>query len=234
MAYYIIPPNDEVATPAHSLMRLEKGVGTDRSTAKTPTDGHTTPNAKNGIINPTVFPEEILHRFQFAFLIRHPRSSVPSYYRCTVPPLDKVTGFYNYMPSEAGYVEVRRIFDYLRSTGQIGPKVRGRDDSAIGNKTINGKPEGSGVDICVIDADDLLDNPSGTIEAFCDAVGIKYDPAMLSWDNEEDHKYARETFEKWNGFHDDAINSTALRPRAHVCLLPCLIIDHERRPCPPH
>ena len=222
MAYYIVPPNGEVATLAPSLARLEKGVGTEESTAKTRINGYATTDSKDDTINPTVIPEEILHKFQFAFLIRHPRSSVPSYYRCTVPPLDKVTGFYNYMPSEAGYVEVRRLFDYLRSIGQIGPKIRGQGDSAIREGTVDGKADEPGTDICVIDADDLLDNPSGLIEAFCHAVGIQYNPKMLSWDNEDDHKYARETFEKWNGFHDDAINSTALRPRAHVSSLPDL------------
>lgn len=58
--------------------------------------------------NPTVMPTEIWSQFHFAFLIRDPHFSVPSYYRCTIPPLDDVTGFYNYDPSEAGYDEVRR------------------------------------------------------------------------------------------------------------------------------
>ena len=220
MAYYIIPPYGEVATPAYSLTRFGKGVDIEGSTINTRFDRHAAVKAKDETTNPTVLPEEILQGFQFAFLIRHPRSSVPSFYRCTVPPLDKVTGFYNYMPSEAGYAEVRRLFDYLRVTGRIGPNIRRQGGNE--DETANGKAYGSEVDICVIDADDLLDNPSGIIEAFCHAVDIKYDPAMLSWDNEEGHKYARKTFEKWNGFHDDAINSTALRPRAHVSLIPCL------------
>ncbi|KAG9900317.1 NAD(P)-binding protein, partial [Aureobasidium melanogenum] len=35
------------------------------------------------------------------------------------------------------------------------------------------------------------------------------------WDNEEDHTQAKEAFEKWKGFHEDAINSTELKPRTH-------------------
>lgn len=145
--------------------------------------------------NPTVVPLEILKQFHFAFLIRHPRYSIPSYYRCTIPPLDSVTGFYNFMPSEAGYDEERRVFDYLKAQKLIGTKEVG---------------------ITVIDADDLLDNPSGMIEAFCNQVGIEYTPDMLNWDTEFEHAQAKAAFEKWKGFHDDAIDSKCLKPREHV------------------
>lgn len=33
----------------------------------------------------------------------------------------------------------------------------------------------------VIDGDDVLHNPPAAIAALCDAIGISYDPAMLSW-----------------------------------------------------
>ena len=216
MAYYLVPPDGQLPTPAPSLARIERGVGTNGCTLETQSTEHAVSKATAELVNPTVVPENILKQFHFAFLIRHPRSSIPSFFRCTVPPLDKVTGFFEFMPSEAGYVETRRLFDYLRSTGQIGPKVVGQGDSAMKDGVATGIASGDGVDVCVVDADDLLDNPSGIIEAFCKAVGIQYDPAMLTWDKEEDHKHARETFEKWNGFHDDAINSTALKPRVHV------------------
>jgi len=44
----------------------------------------------------------------------------------------------------------------------------------------------------------------------------------LTWDSEEDHQRAKDAFEKWKGFHDDAINSTSLKPRsaAHVSSYP--------------
>lgn len=158
--------------------------------------------------NPTVVPEALLKKFHYTFLIRHPRSSISSYFRCTVPPLDDVTGFYNFMPSEAGYDELRRFFDYLRAVGHVGPSVAGKDGA--------GYQENGPAEICVVDADDLLDNPSGIIKAYCKTVGIPYTPDMLVWDTEEDHRIAKEAFEKWKGFHDDAIESTELRPRSHV------------------
>lgn len=115
------------------------------------------------------------------------------------------------MPSEAGYDELRRVFDFLKAKKHVGPVLAGEDkESAEGE-----------VSITVIDADDLLDNPEGIISAYCKEVGIEYSPQMLIWDTEEDHQRARDAFEKWRGFHDDAINSTSLKPRsaAHVSLI---------------
>lgn len=214
MAQYWIPPNNKPATIAPSLNNYKRGVGTDTlalspSTTRTNQDGPPYPYPTKGEPNnPTVVPKDLLASFHFTFLIRHPRNSIPSYYRCTIPPLDAVTGFYNFRPDEAGYDELRRLFDYLRSEGQVGPKLAG--EATNGTNGHNG-----GVEICLIDADDLLDNPSGIIEAYCKSTGIKYEPEMLTWDTEEDHAYAKETFEKWRGFHDDAIESRELKARTH-------------------
>ena len=172
--------------------------------------------------NPTVVPIDILEKFHFTFLIRHPRNSVPSYFRCTIPPLNEITGFYDFMPSESGYSELRSLFEYLRSLSQVGPRVATRKDNTNVGKTNASLPKGAhshpnAIEICVIDADDLLDNPAGVVEAYCNSVGLCYDPSMLKWDTAEDHAQAIEAFEKWMGFHEDAINSTEFRPRIQVC-----------------
>jgi hypothetical protein len=167
--------------------------------------------------NPTVMPRELQEKFHWAFLIRDPHYSVPSYLRCTIPPLDEVTGFHNYDPLEAGYDELRRHFDYLRETGLVGPRVATRPE--LGGDAQS--DSASGVEICVIDADDMLDEPAKTIEAFCNSVGLPYNPEMLLWDTEEDHAVARNAFEKWRGFHNDAIESKALEQRVHVSLYSC-------------
>lgn len=164
--------------------------------------------------NPTVMPRELQEQFHWAFLIRDPHYSVPSYLRCTIPPLDEVTGFHNYDPLEAGYDELRRHFDYLRDNGLVGPLVATRPDlNAEGDVQA-----ATGVEVCVIDADDMLDQPAKTIEAFCNSVGLPYRPEMLTWDTEEEHAVARNAFEKWRGFHNDAIESKALVQRAHVSI----------------
>jgi hypothetical protein len=221
ITHYLAPPDSKPASIAPSLMQVKRGVGTDSSNPLTDIANGSNGSNTNGTVeksppypyateaesgNPTVVPTDILNKFHFAFLIRHPKHSIPSYWRCTIPPLDAITGFYNFMPSEAGYDEQRRLFDYLRSCGQIGPKLAGQD----------GEQKSGAVDICVIDADDLLDNPSAILEQFCKSVGIEYSPSMLNWDNEEDHNHAKEAFEKWRGFHEDAIHSTELKPRTHV------------------
>jgi hypothetical protein len=175
IAYYLFPPNGQPGKIVPSL-------NTIKDETKTP--------------NPTVIPVATLGQFTFTFLIRHPRRAIPSYYRCTVPPLDKVTGFSHFMPSEAGYDELRRLFDFLAETGIVG---RG--------------------DVVVLDADDMLDDPETAIRLYCEGVGIEYRKEMLKWD-EEDAELASNAFEKWNGFHNDAIGSSCLKPRTHAHVSP--------------
>lgn len=224
ITHYLVPPEGQLATIAPSLggKAPKKGVGTqDRTNGSSQdvTNGdHKSPYlydtaAEPG--NPTVVPSEILKQFHFTFLIRHPRHSIPSYWRCTIPPLDDVTGFHEFMPSEAGYDELRRVFDFLRMQKQVGPSVAGQHGML---------PDGE-VSITIIDADDLLDNPEGIIRAYCKEVDIDYHPRMLVWDTEESHQRARDAFEKWKGFHNDAIESTSLKARSaeHVSLTTLLL-----------
>lgn len=181
--------------------------------------------------NPSVMPTAIWAQFHFAFLIRDPHFSVPSYYRCTIPPLDDVTGFYDYDPSEAGYDEVRRTFDFLRNVGLIGPQVatldNNNDTGSLSSESdgglkpvVSGVGEGheSGAEICVVDADEMMEKPAPTMEAFCRSVGMDYSPAMLHWDTDEDHQFARDAFEKWRGFHNDAIESKGLETKEPVSI----------------
>ncbi len=242
MAQYWMPPSGKPASIAPSLVNYKRGVGTD-TTALSPVstrsdkgeppypyDTHAEPG------NPTVIPAGLLESYHFTFLIRHPRSSIPSYYRCTVPPLNEMTGFYDFRPDEAGYEELRHLFDYLRSSGQIGPKFAGKTDNkseqtnghtngetnghtnGATNGHTNGHTNGTsspGVEICVIDADDLLDNPTEMIKAYCATTGIEWDPKMLIWDSDEDQRVAQELFAKWRGFHEDALDSDRLKARSH-------------------
>jgi hypothetical protein len=210
MAQYWLPLGNGPATIAASLVNYRRGVGTENISGK----------ISPQIVNPTVVPEEVLRKFHFTFLIRHPRSSIPSYYRCTIRPLSEMTGFGYFDPKEAGYKELRTLFDFLVKDGQIGPSIAGS-----GNRTLEGE-NGKGVngsivhhdkvEICVIDADDLLDNPYGVIEAFCKSVGLEYSPTMLKWNDPEIQHAAKQSFEKWKGFHEDALESDELRPRTHV------------------
>lgn len=172
--------------------------------------------------NPTVMPTDMLRGFHWTFLIRHPRRSIPSYYRCTIPPLDSITGFHDFMPSEAGYDELRRLFDYLLSQRIIGPSKAGEtvpvDEALNGSGSETSSMNGDGprrAAITVIDADDLLQNPEAILKVYCKEVGIDYTPKMLEWGDESNQQYAAKAFEKWYGFHHDAIESDCLKPRPH-------------------
>jgi hypothetical protein len=179
--------------------------------------------------NPTVVPPELLEKFHFTFLIRDPHFSIPSYYRCTVSPLVEKTGFYDFDESEAGYDELRRLFDYLREIHLIGPRVASGgavkngnvEQASNGVNGVNGAngtngstPEG--VEICLVDADELLNNPAGVVERYCKSVGYPYTPDMLTWETEEEQEVARAAFAKWPGFHEDALDSSSLKARTHV------------------
>jgi hypothetical protein len=120
------------------------------------------------------------------------------------------------MPNEAGYDELRRLFDYLIQEGIITPQSQQQSNSTNGHSNgINGHTTNgnSGIKVTVIDADDLLDKPAEVVRAFCEDVGIDYHDGMLKWEDEEGQRLAVAAFEKWNGFHDDAIGSTELRAR---------------------
>ncbi|KAL9129481.1 MAG: hypothetical protein Q9217_002077 [Psora testacea] len=218
ITYYLLPPAGAPPSIAPTLARKERGVGTTKpctNGASFEANGAMTPypyDTKPEPGNPTVIPNELLEKFHFTFLIRHPKHSIPSFFRCTIPPLAKITGFNNYMPSEAGYNELRRFFDHLRSTGLVGPKVATHDAQGETNGMTDAHP--ADVEICVVDADDLLDNPAGIVEAYCKSVGLTYNESMLKWHTEADRKQAEKAFEKWKGFHEDAIESCDLKPRA--------------------
>ncbi|KAI0481523.1 hypothetical protein F4859DRAFT_475046 [Xylaria cf. heliscus] len=174
----------------------------------------------DGTGNPTVLPLEILKQFHWTFLIRHPRRGIPSYVRCCSPPLSETTGWDHFMPSESGYVELRRLFDYLREQSLVGPSVAGNSDGdgngngarAAGTARVKDEDE---VSITVLDADELLDRPEEAIRAFCAQTDIPFSPDMLGWDDEENQKYVADAFAKWNGWHNDAINSKGLTARTH-------------------
>ncbi|RMZ76378.1 hypothetical protein DV737_g4848, partial [Chaetothyriales sp. CBS 132003] len=251
--HYLLPPDRKPPQIAPSLVDKKRGIGT--------LNGHIN-GAASEPGNPTVVPQALLERFHFTFLIRDPHCSVPSYFRCTRPPLVEMTGWHEFWPNEAGYDELRQFFDYMRASGQIGPKFA-QGSRTIGQAACNGahtngvhtngvhtngvqtngvhtngehtndehtngehtngehtngehtNGEHKGVEVCVVDADDLLDDPEGIIQLYCKSVGLDYRPDMLRWDDPDNQARAKKAFEKWKGFHEDAINSKDLKPRQH-------------------
>ena len=62
----------------------------------------------------------------------------------------------------------------------------------------------------VIDSDDVLANPHGVVQAWCDAVGIPFIEAALSWE-----PGPRDEVSWWDGgsFHELLRNSSGLKPQ---------------------
>ncbi|KAI4261797.1 MAG: hypothetical protein L6R42_003011 [Xanthoria sp. 1 TBL-2021] len=139
--------------------------------------------------NPTLLPTQVVDAFKFVFLVRNPASAIPSLYRCFIPPLSTQTEDTSLDPTELGYRELRILFDYLR------------------DKNKNPLP-------LLIDADDLLADPDAILHPLCAYLEIPYSPSMLSWPTAEDHAFAFSLFEKYAGYHQDALNSTALALKA--------------------
>ncbi|KAL8638053.1 MAG: hypothetical protein Q9228_004754 [Teloschistes exilis] len=179
MAFYLVPPIHSNGIKPQSLQHLFINPG-DR--------------------NPTLLPSSILQKFQVVFLIRKPLSSIPSLYRCFIPPLSDQTGLHDLEPTEIGYRELRILLDYLYPATAQSPSVSqgmtGSSDSPL-----------------VIDADDLLAHPDTVVGSLCAHLSIPYSPSMLRWGSPDDQAHAKSLFEKFAGWHDDALYSSGLNPK---------------------
>ncbi|KAI1169685.1 hypothetical protein F4777DRAFT_192864 [Nemania sp. FL0916] len=143
--------------------------------------------------NPTVIPLELLSGFHFTFLIRNPQNSIPSLWECSTPPKSLVTGWHGFKAEDAGYKEMRRLFEYLMRAEVMG---LGTDN-----------------EICVVDAIDLLTYPEDVVSQFCASVGVSFDRDMLTWGSEFEQKRAQDAFKNWAPFHDTVLKSTSLEAR---------------------
>jgi hypothetical protein len=205
------------------------------------------PSLDSANTNPSFFPLSTIQKFDFAFLIRNPRCSIPSYYKCCIEPQSQSTGWYGFRPVEAGYAELRLLYDYLTrldedaekpkengsaTNGVNGTHTNGAhtngtytngnhtngmlspDIAAAGSASSAGKEPGKR--ICIIDADDFLNDPQGTVSAFCAAVNAPYHEDMLSFDRPGDQQRAEEAFRKFGAFHDTALKHNKIISRPKV------------------
>ncbi|WP_420333896.1 hypothetical protein [Roseibium sp.] len=104
-------------------------------------------------------------------------------------PALTITSMYDRWPdfdsAEVGFPEQRALFDLLHALHGKAPPV--------------------------IDSNDLLENPDGTVRAFCNAVGIPFMADALTWEPGADTAQ----YSWWDGgsFHANLRNSTGLRPQ---------------------
>ena len=180
MSYHVIPPSHSPNATAPSLDHLRSSQDPQ---------------------NPTLLPTPILHSFQFIFLIRKPSASIPSLYRCFIPPLSEKTGDYFLDPTELGYRELRMLFEYLHPSTSPSSTIPSTEGQPLDDAPI------------LIDADDLLGHPEEVLRSICNRLNLPYSASMLTWDTPEDYVLAESAFKKYAGYHQDALNSTGLNPR---------------------
>jgi hypothetical protein len=94
------------------------------------------------------------------FLIRDPREVILSYIKKNPEPTLE----------DLGFVQQQKIFDLVRDNPMVGTPRRG----------VRGQRSALSLPI-VIDARDVLENPERMLRLLCDAIGVGFDKAMLSW-----------------------------------------------------
>lgn len=106
--------------------------------------------------NPTIIPKHLLSKLKHTFLLRDPHKSIPSYWRMCIGDASRETGFLFYDPNEAGYSELRTLFDYVHNL--------------------------TGVTPLLITAEDLLHDPLHIMQLYSRHVGVVFQPSMLNWE----------------------------------------------------
>ena len=132
-------------------------------------------------------PETTMAQFTHCFLMRRPEKVLRSFWRVAQEGAADKEGrssssstYFN--PDEVGFQELDALVDVV--TVQLGQPL------------------------ILVDADDLLADPAGILEAWCDAVGLPWEAGITSWE-----AGMPETWQKWPGWHDDAATSTGFAPR---------------------
>lgn len=126
-------------------------------------------------------------RITHSILIRHPARAVKSLYVKTGQ--ENIDGFNYFDPAEAGFVELHGLWKRLTDAG---------------------------LKVTIVDADELLLNPSGIMKSYCESTGIlPYNEEMLTW-----QKGSIPEWDCWAGWHDDALESTGIMKRDKSSAVP--------------
>ena len=96
---------------------------------------------------------DALQECSHSFLIRHPARAIPSLYNASTS--GDTTGWDHFDPAEAGFAELREVYEHVCATTSSEPSV--------------------------IDADDLLMHPETVLEAYCESVGLTYQSGLSKW-----------------------------------------------------
>jgi hypothetical protein len=61
-------------------------------------------------------------------------------------------------------------------------------------------------DVVVVDAMTFSENPAGVLSAYCEHLGVPFDPGTLSWESREVRRW-----DNWDGWHEAAQRSTGIK-----------------------
>ncbi len=167
--------------------------------------------------NPTLLPRNELAKYDFTFLIRHPRLSVAGYYRLTIPSQSAHSKVANVNPDDLGYSELRSLFDFLLKEDLIRLQDTERPPGiATLSSTTGPGGQTEPIEACIIDAEDLIRNPAAVMSTYYGKTGLRYDPAILHWDEEDNQGRAAEIVDRWNfknHFHHQVLSSKTMEPQ---------------------
>ena len=131
-------------------------------------------------------------KVRHSFMIRHPAKAVSSlYYKSCID--NEKTGYTHFDATEAGFTAMWKLMQHLEAQDDLPPVV-------------------------IVDADDLLEDPEGIMTAYCDALGLPFNPSMLSWQPGPEH--CPELASPFQGWTDDVQNSSGIQKRAKRSLPP--------------
>lgn len=100
-----------------------------------------------------IFLEEGFRNFKHTFMIRHPKPAVSSLFRLSTNP--ELAGWDYFDPAEAGFRQLLELYEFV-------------------DRHVHKNP-------VVVDAADLLKFPNDIMQSYCEAVGLKYEKHMTSW-----------------------------------------------------
>jgi len=140
--------------------------------------------------------EPVLSAFDNTFLIRDPRKAIRSLHRMSIDT--ERTGWSYFDPNEAGYRQLRAVFERVMES--------------------SGKPP------VVVDADVLQDNPERVLRRYCELLGLDFLPAMLEWKPRKIDEWRvwqgwHESAEDSTGFQPPSpISSEPMEPDVEACV----------------
>ena len=102
--------------------------------------------------HPDILLQKTIMNCKHSFLIRHPAHSLLSLYKRSL-----LKGGYEFGPNDSGFKQQYDIYQLVK------------------DKLNDSSP------VVVVDISDVLMDPEGMMQVYCEAVGLKYKPRMTSW-----------------------------------------------------